>query len=291
MAEKKNTFTPNINQFFEQATDLHHVFHFLHWQLKLAEEPVKKSLEVFEKKGMRNSFGSATASSIVNIFNDDEYIIRARIAKRTTRGDDILHLASEIRGRFNGTILVSLHEIFEVYLKYLYGKMLYQLRNRMTIRDKKRFHNARQEAAKHQGTARYYSEYANWSCRRDCKPALKTFQRELDWSTVVINRYFEMDPIVLADALAFCRHCIVHVEGHVSATELSKLSEAQKKFVRILLDRSVVTKDDRILPDKEITAALLEAVMSFAYGLYKLLSQRCGMKIEVDPWQSKGEQK
>jgi len=113
MAKKRNTFTTDLIQFLEQSVDLLHVLHFLASQLTIARERTQKSLDVLEKKGMRDHFGSATGSSIVDIFHDGKYVIRAPVGKRITRGDDVLRLASEVEGRFNAAVLVCLHKALE----------------------------------------------------------------------------------------------------------------------------------------------------------------------------------
>lgn len=287
MAKKKNTFTPDLESFLTQSVDLLHLLHFMPWQLKMARSQTEKSLDVLEKRGIRDNFGPATGSSIVDIFHDGEYVVRAPVGKRITRGDDVTRLASEMEGRFNATVLVSLHEALETYLKNLYGKMLYQLRNEITLREKKRFHKAHPQSLRREGTPTYYREYARWSCRRDCVPALKAFQSELDWSSAIIDGWSGLDWIAVARTLGFCRHCIVHGEGHIADEDLSKLDASQKKLVKLITSSSLITGRNRLLPAKDITERFMEAIMSFAYGLYVLLARRCSMKLDVNPWKTK----
>ena len=68
---------------------------------------------------------------------------------------------------------------------------------------------------------------------------------------------------------------------------IAETDDLQTKFVKMLMRKSMLTSDDRILPEKQITERFLEAVMSFAYGLYVLLARRCGMDVEVNPWKRK----
>ena len=270
MAKKKNVFTDDLTAFLDVAIDLIHLLYFVPWQLKLARTGTEKSMQILEKrkKGLGNSFGPATGSSIVDIFHKGEFVVRAPAGSRTTRGDDIMRMASEVEGRFNATVLVSLHEALEVYLKNLLAKMLYQLRSEVTITDKKAFHKKHPKAAKHERTLAYFREYAGWACNSNCSKALPVLRKHLHWSLVAIVKWHDMDWITVARTLGFCRHCIVHDEGRVADDKVTKMSEPQSQYMRRMMKESVLAREQRILPGKQETYRLIEATMSFGYGLY-----------------------
>jgi hypothetical protein len=55
-------------------------------------------------------------------------------------------------------------------------------------------------------------------------------------------------------------------------------------LAKLMMRSSVLTGEDRILPEKQITGEFLEAIMSFAYGVYVLLASVCGMNVDVNLW-------
>jgi hypothetical protein len=285
MAKKSNVFSNNITTFLRISVDLLHLLHFVPWQFRLASGPTEKSLAILEKKGIRNNFGPMTGSSIVDIFHNGEYVIRAPVGSRVTRGDDIKRMVAEVEGRFNASVLTSLHEALEAFHESAYGKMLFQLRDQITIRDRKAFHKQFPKIVKVERTPQYFNEYSRWSCRSNCAKACTSFRDNLNWSKAQIDGWGGMDWIALSATLGFCRHCIVHSEGRVDPEELRDLPVSQARFVQSLMRPSMLTGDERILPPPKAIDQFIEVIMSFTYGLYVLLSERCDMEVDVNPWE------
>ena len=51
-----------------------------------------------------------------------------------------------------------------------------------------------------------------------------------------------------------------------------------------MMKTTILSDDKRILPDARTMDRLAEAMASFAYGLYVLISKRCGLEVEYDLW-------
>jgi hypothetical protein len=281
MAKKKNVFTDAWIVFHNAAVDLSHLLSFLPWQLKMARKLTQQSLDVLEKRGLKGNFGAATGLSIIDVFREGEFTYRAPAGKRSTGGDDIERMLSEVEGRFNNSVLLSLHEALEAYVKKLFEAMLYQLRNDRPLRDKSSFHSAIKNAFKHRGTPEYYRLYVHWSCRRDCRYAWDALRDELDWSIVKQDGWLGMDWITVADTLSMCRNFIAHDEGRVADERWTEMSRQRKEFIESLMSESMLTTERRILAGRDQAYRFLEAIVSVGYGVYVLLSNRFGMKLDV----------
>jgi hypothetical protein len=287
MAKVQNEFTGDVEAFLATGVDLRHLIVFVPWLHKMAEPTVKKSNEILEKKGAPpNMFGPATGSSLINIFHDGEYVIRAPAGKRITVGKDVRRMATEVEGRVAGSLLCVLHENWEMYLKKLYGKMLFRLRGKVSPPSREAFHKNTPRWRDYRNTAIYFEDYAAFACRSNCSEALKVFRNELDWGLVHVRTWpaTDMEWMDVARVLAFCRHSIVHNEGRVSEARLKKLAKRLREYVQGIMKTTILSDDERILPDAKTVDALVEAMASFAYGLYVLVSKRCGVDVEYDPW-------
>jgi hypothetical protein len=282
MGAKANIFTADQDLFLASLADSAHYQMLVSWQLRLAKESFGCSLEYLENRGLKNHYGAGNCLSILNIFHNGQLDIRAPHGKRVTEGEQLVPMANEMERRFNSLVWVSVFEIFEKYVKALFGKALYQLRNETTICDKGDFHAARMGVSKREGTAPYYVEYAEYSCRRDCEPAYRFFGKNLSWDKVTYPGYWEMTWDECIAAIGFCRHRIVHTEGRLSKTCLTKLSKSQRAFVTSCLHDSMHTCEKIILPPTEMMRGLFESIGSYGWGLYVLLTDRCSMKDESD---------
>src|SRR5262249_34988956 len=136
-----------------------------------------------------------------------EFLHCAPTRGRNTLGEDTLSVADEIERRFNSMLAISLHESLEIYLKTIYGKVLYLMRNDQRIADKA-YHKAHPRMAKHAGTLPYFLHYAQFACRRDCSQSLRKLKKELDWGKIKINLNWKMSFDELVQVLGLCRNGI-----------------------------------------------------------------------------------
>jgi len=278
MALKKNVFTTDLQEFHNRLASFRHYRSFVSWQLGQAKNGIQSSLDMLERRGAKNQYGAGTGMSLFNIFHDGQYPIRALFG---TEGEKIVPMADEMERRFNSYILVSVFEILEAFLKAAYGNMLYQLRNEITITDKKAFHQANPGWAKNEGTQPYYVRYAQHSCRRDCDQARAAFAKHLEWDQVIRICDIGLDFDGTVKAIGHCRHCIVHNEGRVTNDGLSGLSKPERAFVTSCLHKSQHAEVDLLLPPSHLLDQVFEALASYGWGLYVLLSKRLNMDDET----------
>ena len=281
MAKKTNVFTDDWITFHDVAVDLCHMLNFVPWQLEMGRNATKRSLDVVEQNGHPGNFGAATGLSIIDVFREGELTQKMPAGKRVTSGGDIESMISEVEGRFNNSILLSLHEGLETYAKALFQAMLYQLRNKRFISNKSDFHSAIANAHIHIGTPEYYRLYVRWSCRRDCLSAWEAFRKELDWGIVKQDGWNRLEWLEVVDTLDRCRNFIAHDEGRVADKRWSAMSAPQREFIKALMRESVLAREDRILATKYQAHQLLEATMAVSYAVYVLLSNRCGMTVDI----------
>lgn len=283
MATKKNVFTPDLTEFLNGCGDLMHLLSFMHYKTRDAVKEIDTSLKKFKKMGWQDRFRTGTCLPIVNIFHDGEFVTRKRSVIRETGGEGIKNLALEMGGRFNAFVLVSLHEIFEEYVREAFGKLLYQLRNELTAPKKKAFHKANPGWVSRKGTYPYYRQFARFACKRDCTPALMAFDRHLAWDDVRLVRLRGVSFRELASTVASCRHYTVHQGGRVTDSDLREMPRAQQQLIRSCVRNSVHGGQKLILPDRKVTYDSIEGIASYGYGLYVLLARRCNMRIEYEP--------
>ena len=285
MAKKTNEFTGDVQAFLDLIVDLRHLLVFVPWLHEMAEPTVKKSNEILQKHGAPpNSVGPATGSSVINIFHDGEYVTRAPAGKRVTQGKDVERMAGEVEGRMLASLLCVLHESWEVYVKNLYGKMLFQIRDGVSLPSREAFHKSKPNWRDYNKTENYFVDYAAFACRRDCSEALKLLRDQLDWDLVHVKIWVwgNMEWMDVAKVLAFCRHSIVHDEGRVSEKRMEKLNKPLREYVAAMMKNTILSDEKRILPEESQLDRLMEAMASFAYGLYVLSSKRCGMEQGFD---------
>lgn len=281
MAKVKNDFTADTLDLLSTATDLDHLVTFVPWLHKMAEPTIKRSNQILEKHGAPpNSFGPGTGISIVNVFHDGQYITRAPAGKRITQGDDVRRMAEEIEGRMNASLLTVLHESWESFLKRAYAYLLFHLKDDLAPARRAEFHKSTPKWRNYRNTPAYFSDYAQWACSVNCSEALRLFENTLAWNQMRITGWNGMNWTGVSRILAFCRHCIVHNEGRVSEARWKRLSKPQAAFVRAMMKKTILSEDERILPPAQLFDRFLEVIVSLSYGLYVLLSQRCGMDVE-----------
>ena len=289
MATHRNEFTGDVEAFLATGVDLRHLLVFVPWLHEMAEPTVKKSNAILEKRGAPpNSFGPATGSSVINILHDGQYTTRAPAGKRITKGKDVPRMAAEVEGRVIASLLCVLHETWEMYVKKLYGKMLFRLRDGVSLPSRDAFHKREPKWREYNNTANYFADYAQFACRSDCKEALKACRNELNWELVHVRTWpaTGIPWMDTARVLAFCRHCIVHNEGRVSEARLTRLNKQLREYVQTMMKSTILNDDQRILPDAKAVDRLVEAMSSLAYGLYVLASKRFGLKIEYELWKT-----
>jgi hypothetical protein len=279
MAHKSNVFTSDHRAFLETLAVLGHFQMVVRWQLRLAKDSFKRSLDVAEKQGFKNQYGAGNGMSILNIFHDGERDIRAPYGKRVTQGEQLLPMAEEMERRFNSFLLVLIFEALEKHLQVLYGKLLFQLRGKVTIH-KKEFHRRQPFWAKREGTPQYFAAYAEYAWKY--KNVLAEFEKHLAWDRVKHLSYHEMPWRSYIETIRFCRHRIVHNDGRVSPRNMNELSKGQQTYVQSCLHASLYSKEEHLLPPGNIIDGLFEAVASYGWGLYVLLSEQCSMADESE---------
>lgn len=277
MSLKANTFTQDLDFLHERLADLSHYQSFVRWQLEHAKKGLIRSLDYVEKRGQKNQYFTATGLSLFNIFHDGQFPIRAPLGKRVTDGEKLLSVSEEMERRFNSLILVSMFETLEKYLKAVYAKMLFQLRGKVTLPNKAQFHASQRKAATQAGTPQYYADYVRHACRRNCDEAMVAFAQHLDWAAVIHNGKWNMTWDDFVSVLGFCRHRIVHNHGRVSMTSLRTLNGPQRGFVESCLQAAVHDSEPAILPPSSLMDPCFELIVSHGWGLYILVTKRCGM--------------
>lgn len=286
MALKANVFTQDFDELLRTVADYGHYQHFVQWQFKLAKQRVERSSAALDKQGI-NGFFMGNRQTVVNPFHDGEWVIRDAYGKRVSEGQDIFVVSREMEGRFNSFVLVAVYEALETYLKRVYARLLYQLRNQRPVADKKHFHSKRPQAKECEGQPRYFDLYMEYSCPRDPKRALETFAAELEMKRLVIRGLGGMTWEDRVTVFAVCRHLIVHNFGRVSAKSLVKLTKAQREYVESFIGESFHSKERVLLPTAEVIDRILQLAGTYGWALYILLSDRCGMADESELFRSK----
>lgn len=282
MAYKSNVFTSEHQEFLKTLANLGHFQMLVSWQLRLAKDSFRRSLGVAEKQGFTNRYGAGNCMSILNIFHDGKVDIRAPYGKRVTQGEQLLPMADEMERRFNSFLLVWVFEALEKHLQVLYGKLLFQLRGEVAIVHKKEFHRSKPFWAKQKHTPQYFAAYAEHAWKRDYKKVLAAFKKHLAWGRVKHLACHEMPWRTYIETIGFCRHRIVHNDGRVSSRSMNELSKGQQTYVQSCLHTSLYSKEEHLLPPGNIIDRLFEAVATYGWGLYVLLSERCSMVDESE---------
>jgi hypothetical protein len=280
MASKNNVFSAEHAAFLEALADLGHFQLLVRWQLRLAKDSVGRSLMVLEKQGLPNQFGAANGMSIINLFHDGKLDIRAPYGKRVSEGAKLLPMTDELERRFNSFLLVRVFEKLEQHLQIMYGLLLYQLRGQVAVANKQGFHRRHPKWKKQERTPQYFAAYAAFCWKHDEKAVLADFQKHVGWDRILYRSYHEMTWDEYIATLAFCRHRIVHNDGRVSMSSMKSLSRGQQSYVLECLNDSLYSKDKHLLPPTRLIDGLFEAVASYAWALYVLLSERCRMEDE-----------
>jgi len=281
VSKAKNDFTEDLIAILGITTDLRHLVTFVPWLHRMAEPTVKRSNESLERLGApANSFGPLTGSSIINLLHDGQLVTKAPAGKRFSIGDDVNKMAKEVECRTNASLLTVLHETWEAYIKKSYAKLLFRASEEILLPKRAGFHESKLDWRKYRNTPKYFNDYAQWTCKTDCTEALTMFKKFLAWDQIHVTEWKGMEWTAVARCLAFCRNRIVHNEGHVSESRITRLSKHQRIFVGTLMKKTILSEKERILPSGGDLDGLIEAVASFAYALHVLLSNRC--KLNVD---------
>jgi hypothetical protein len=278
MALKRNEFTADYEAFLEALADLGHFQQLIGWQLRLAKDSTARSIEVLAKQGHpSDAYFAANGMSIINIFHDGKLDIRAPYGKRVTKGEQLRPMAEEMERRFNSFLMVWVFELLEKYLMKLYGKLLFQIRNETALEFKQAFHSRKPKLAKMKGTPQYFEAYAEFAWNRDSKAVLEAFEKLTKWKRITYRAFHDMPWKEYIEVIAFCRHRIVHNDGRVTKNSLNTLSVGQQEYVRSCLHDSLYSPEKHLLPPTRFIDNLFEAVGSYVWAMYFLVSERSGM--------------
>src|SRR5687768_9343186 len=113
MALKNNIFTSDLDAFLDNLGTLGHYRVLVAWQLEHSKELIQRSIDDLELHGLKNAMLAFSAMSLMNIFGDAKYDIRAPFGHRNTEGDDVITMTNEMERRFNSFLLVSMFEELE----------------------------------------------------------------------------------------------------------------------------------------------------------------------------------
>jgi hypothetical protein len=283
MTPKKNVFTSDLESLIDELVTLRHYQFFIEGHLKEGKKRVEKSLQTFVDKGWdTKDFVMASRMTIFDVFHKKggDWLLIAPTTGRLTAGKDILRMADETERRFSSWLAVALYERLEAFLKAVFGKLLYQLRDKTAVRDKTRFHTAKPVVLKCVGTASYFAEYAQYACRRDCKIALSYFREQLNLKSFVLDHYWRMSFEEFATALGEARHAIVHSQGRISESKTRSLTKRQRAFLEKWLHEGLYERGERLLPEGKLIEKCYEVVGSYGRGLYVLLAEKLEMADE-----------
>jgi hypothetical protein len=281
MANRKNIFTDDLKDFLESVANTGHYKNFVAWQMAQSVHSMTRSLDVVAKQGRKNEFGAGNCQAIVNLLHKGEWVVRSPYGVRFSQGAKLLPMAQEMEGRFNSLILVSLYELFEVYIKRVYGKFLYQQPAAVNPEARRDFNAQRPETRNLRGTPEYYRLYAEAACKRQIRTAIKAIHANLDMSRLTIDRVWNLAWDELIDALGFCRNCIVHDGGHVEAEKLKRKARRVREFVAAQFRKGVYDQREAIMPSGKFMDSCFELLGSYAWALYVLMSERCDMENEA----------
>lgn len=278
MSKSQNVFTEDTLTFLTTVVDLDHVLSLAACLHRFAESGIEKTGELFERNDVsRDRIITATRIAIHDLFVCGHCW---PFGGKVTQGNDIGLMVEEIEGRMNASLLTVLHESLEIYIRGAYAKLLFFLRDEISLPNRADFHEYKHGWRKYRGTCEYFNDYSAWSCRRDCKEALRMFKKLPSWDQMKVAEWRGMGWDNVVGVLAISRHCIVHGEGRVSEGQLKRLNKSQREFICSMMKESRLSGDKRILPSKMLLKDFIEIIGSLVYGIYVLLSQRCHMEVE-----------
>lgn len=279
-----NPITADYKAFAAICVDVDHLATFVPWQSKMAKTEIDKIIKLLAKHGAQHIAGIGTGGSVVNAFSSARHIVRSPGGNRTTVGSDIEKMALEIAGRSNASALSSLHESWEIFIKQLYGKFVFNQRGAVPLPSRTRFHKENKKWSNYRDTQKYFHDYAAFACRTDCSEAFKAFKSHLDWKLVKVEYYPRLSLTweQIASVVEKCRHSIVHNDGRIPNARLQKIDKALRDVIITMMRPSMLSTEPRILPSGDEMDHYIEAMVTFAYTYYVLVSMRCAWSIDVD---------
>ncbi|HEX5470412.1 MAG TPA: hypothetical protein VFW73_00920, partial [Lacipirellulaceae bacterium] len=136
-------------------------------------------------------------------------------------------------------------------------------------------------------TEKYYADYANWACRRDCAEAFQQFDTKLDWSQVVVtsSALLKMPWRDVIRTVEACRHSLTHSEGRISKDKLQTLPKPIRELIESQMRTTILSDGLRIMPNADTVERIMESVFSYCYDIYRLVSLQCNWPVEYAPFE------
>lgn len=288
MTTASNVFTADLITLVDRLVLLNHHQFFVAAQFEQAKGKADELLaKIVKIGGDQDDVFYGSTLSMIDVFHDGKYIIRSPTRGLSTVGNDVLPMIDEAERQFSAFVVVQLFERTEEFLKAVYGKMLGQIGDTMSLAELPAFQRAMKGWNGVPGSQDYYERYSGFVWRQKPNAAFADFQSQLAWEKAIIIGYLDMTYPELIQALGCCRHCIVHNQGHPETSKMAKLNKVQTAFVESWLHESVHKKDPLILPTTKDVDKCFDEVVTYARSLYVLLSERCRMA-DDSPYFKKG---
>jgi hypothetical protein len=283
MKLRKNIFTSDLVLLLDRLTDLTHTLHLNDWIARNMVESSKKAfsqLKTIASKGPFGYFHAGTALPIIDLFHRDKLVRRSPYGVRSTSDRRLVKAPFELSRRFNALVIVEAHELMERFVRDVYGRLLFLVRETHRLKSLDRFHARHPKAVQIRGTPQYFVQYATWTCDHSSVNALNELLRMVDWKAVHLKYIGKMSLPLFVRAIGVCRHAIVHASGKVTENEMRRLDKAQRRYIDSLQKRSIFTNERLILPDRRTADRVLEVFASMAFAIYRLLALRFDLKLE-----------
>lgn len=287
--EGENPFTVLLESFLSECADLQHSAAFAEMNRKATLARIKKNLTSVHRVEGSPSIGMGTALPVAYPRQRGGWIQSFPAKVRRTADEQLHELANEQAGRFNASLMVTLHETFEEFAEAAYAQLLFMLNDETAFDRRGGFEKPPRSNGLAFRSLAYCQAYAEYRCGYDCEPAMDAFDCHLDWSIISVEKWEKFLGCSFREyvsVIGYCRHLTVHKGGRlprrVDSGKRQRDWPAAERVAKTSVHGGLLT----ILPDIEQTYKFIEYTATYVCGLYEMLTTRFSLQNEHE-WLSK----
>lgn len=294
MSQKKDAFADDLKTFFRILGNLLYTSAVAESVTKHAVSKGRKDLKEWKAEGKQPNRGMHELSTVIGLPNyiiDSEYVTYTQHERREASDEELYRIMEEVEKRLQAQALCEIFETLESFLRRAYATYLFHARNerfpdvKPTFDGTFRSHWKKLRKKPAENTQPYYRAYVEWLAP-SCEDCFREFRQKLPYFQGKSGKRLEGLATNAAD-IEFCRHRIVHAHGQYDPDELMHLSRHQRRNVKAMTRKSVLTGEPTLLPSNESIRSTVSGFSGIVLLAYTGLVKSFGMEQEIEPHKRK----
>jgi hypothetical protein len=282
MAKKTNTLTDDVQ-------NVHRSIAMANFAAGAAESSTTRDKAAVQKQidaGKENLLITLKALVGIDIYEPDPKKTSAiTYGGALIKGKETPSLLDEANASAQSNAIVNAHEAMERFIKAVASKFMYAKRKIVPVHknDKKKAKNRFGKKLAAESTPQYFEQIVGQIASRNCHELFKMLNKYVSELESRSTKGHYGNYADIHDAVEFIRHSHTHSNGRFDENDLTDHPAQSQKIIKACVRRSVIHKDDRILPTHDQVSKLLAREAEFCQIIYDAISNELDMSVDYTP--------